>query len=205
MKIFVTGIGTDVGKTVVSAIITEALEADYWKPVQAGDLDNSDSHKIRHYISNSKTIIHSSPYKLKTPASPHHSAKLDNISIALDKIIEPETDNQLVVEGAGGLLVPLNDIDTIADLIKPDYKVVIVSRHYLGSINHTLLTCEVLKNRGIKVSGIIFNGAENPSTEEIVLKKTGIPMIGRIENEPYFDANVVKYYADKFREKLIEL
>ncbi|MCR5861285.1 dethiobiotin synthase [Flavobacterium sp. J372] len=205
MKIFVTGIGTDVGKTVASAIITEALEADYWKPVQAGDLENSDSHKIERYISNRQTIIHPSAYKLMTPASPHLSAMLDNIIIDINKITEPETDNHLVVEGAGGLLVPLNDTDTIANLIQPDYKVIIVSRHYLGSINHTLLTCEVMKNRGITISGIIFNGDENSSTEEIILKKTGIPMIGRIENEPYFDANVVKYYADKFLEKLLGL
>jgi len=205
MKIFVTGIGTDVGKTVASAIITEALEADYWKPVQAGDLENSDSHKIKRYISNRQTIIHPSAYKLKTPASPHLSAMLDNISIDINKITEPETDNHLVVEGAGGLLVPLNDTDTIANLIKPDYKVIIISRHYLGSINHTLLTCEVMKSTGITISGIIFNGDKNSSTEEIILKKTGIPMIGRIENEPYFDANVVKYYADKFLEKLLGL
>lgn len=205
MKIFVTGIGTDVGKTVASAIITEALEADYWKPVQAGDLDNSDRDKIERYISNRQTIIHPSAYKLKTPASPHLAAMLDNISIDLNNIKEPETDNHLLVEGAGGLLVPLNDNDTIANLIKPDYKVIIVSRHYLGSINHTLLTCEVMKSKGITISGIIFNGDENPSTEEIILKKTGVPMIGRIENEPYFDANVVKYYADKFLEKLLGL
>lgn len=205
MKIFVTGIGTDVGKTVASAIMTEALEADYWKPIQAGDLDNSDSHKIERYISNPQTIIHPSAYKLKTPASPHLAAMLDNITIDLNNIKEPETDNHLVVEGAGGLLVPPNDTDTIADLIQPDYKVIIVSRHYLGSINHTLLTCEVMKSRGITISGIIFNGDENSSTEEIILKKTGIPMIGRIENEPYFDANVVKYYADKFLEKLLGL
>lgn len=205
MKIFVTGIGTDVGKTVASAIITEALKADYWKPVQAGDLDNSDSHKIERYISNRQTIIHPSAYKLKTPASPHLAAMLDNISIDLNNIKEPETDNHLLVEGAGGLLVPLNDTDTIADLIQPDYKVIIVSRHYLGSINHTLLTCEVMKSRGITISGIIFNGDENSSTEEIILKKTGVPMIGRIENEPHFDANVVKYYADKFLEKLLGL
>lgn len=205
MKIFVTGIGTDVGKTVASAIITEALKADYWKPVQAGDLDNSDSHKIERYISNRQTIIHPSAYKLKTPASPHLAAMLDNISIDLNNIKEPETDNHLLVEGAGGLLVPLNDTDTIADLIQPDYKVIIVSRHYLGSINHTLLTCEVMKSKGVTISGIIFNGDENPSTEEIILKKTGVPMIGRIENEPYFDANVVKYYADKFLEKILGL
>jgi dethiobiotin synthetase len=202
MKLFITGIGTDVGKTIASAIITEALEADYWKPVQAGDIDNSDSHKIGRYISNDKTRIHNNSYSLNTPASPHLAAQLDNVIIDLKKIKEPVTNNHLVIEGAGGILVPLNDKDTIADLIQPDHKVIVVSRHYLGSINHTLLTIEVLKQRGIAIAGIIFNGEENKPTEDIIVAKTGIRMIGRIEPEPYFDKNVVKEYADIFREQL---
>lgn len=205
MKLFITGIGTDVGKTITSAIVTQALEADYWKPVQAGDLDNSDSHKIQRYISNSKTQISENSYKLNTPASPHLAAAIDGITIDLKKIIEPLTDNHLVIEGAGGILVPLNDIDCIVDLIKEDYKVILVSRHYLGSINHTLLTFEALKNRNIAVAGIVFSGDENKATEEIILSKTKVKFIGRIENEPYFDQNVIQYYADKFRENLLNL
>lgn len=205
MKLFITGIGTDVGKTIASAIITEALEADYWKPIQAGDLDNSDSHKIKRYLSNSQTTIHNNGYALYTPASPHLAAKIDGVSIDLNKINEPKTTNHLVIEGAGGVFVPLNETDCVIDLIRPDYKVIIVSRHYLGSINHTLLTIEALKNRNLEIGGIIFNGDENEATEEIILKKTGIKMIGRIENEPYFDANVIQYYADLFRENLITL
>ena len=205
MKIFVTGIGTDVGKTIASSIITESLQADYWKPIQAGDLDNSDSHKIQRYISNDKTVIHPNSYKLNTPASPHLAAEIDNIAIDLAKIIVPETENHLVIEGAGGLFVPLNNHDTIIDLIQPDYKVIVVSRHYLGSINHTLLTIEALQNREIKVAGIIFSGEENKATESIILSKTGIKFIGRIEQEPYFDQNVIKDYADQFRENLLSL
>ena len=91
MKLFITGIGTDVGKTIASSIIVEALEADYWKPIQAGDIDNSDSHKIQRYISNDKTVIHNNSYKLNTPASPHYSAKVDGTKIELAKIIEPKT------------------------------------------------------------------------------------------------------------------
>ena len=205
MKLFITGIGTDVGKTIASAIITQSLEADYWKPVQAGDLDNSDSHKIQRYISNNKTVIHENSYKLNTPASPHLAAEIDGITIDLKKIIEPSTDNHLVIEGAGGILVPLNDNDCIIDLIQSDYKVILVSRHYLGSINHTLLTFEALKNRNIAVAGIVFSGDENKATEEIILSKTKAKFIGRIENEPYFDQNVIQYYADKFRENLLKL
>ena len=207
MKIFVTGISTDVGKTIASSIIVQSLLADYWKPVQAGDLENSDSHKIKFYLSddNKKSVIHSNSYKLKTPASPHFAAAIDGIIIDIEKIIAPETKNHLVIEGAGGLFVPLNDKDCVIDLIKKDYKVIIVSRHYLGSINHTLLTIEALKNRKIPIAGIIFSGDENKATESIILNKSNLKMIGRIEDEPYFDQNVIKEYADLFRENLLNL
>lgn len=205
MKLFITGIGTDVGKTVASAICVQALEADYWKPIQAGDLDNSDSHKIKSKVKSQKLKVHSNAYQLHTPASPHYAAQLDGITIDLKKIIEPTTNNHLVIEGAGGILVPLNNNDCIIDLIKPDYKVILVSRHYLGSINHTLMTFEALKNRNIGVAGIIFSGDENKATEDIILSKTKTKFIGRIENEPYFDENVIQYYADKFRENLLNL
>ena len=205
MKIFITGIGTDVGKTIASAIVVEALEADYWKPIQAGDLNNSDTDKVKSLVSNDKSQFHENSYKLNTPASPHLAAALDGISIDLKKIQEPKTSNHLVIEGAGGILVPLNDNDCVIDLIQKEYKVIVVSRHYLGSINHTLLTIEALKNRKIHVDGIIFSGDENKATEEIILKKTEIKFIGRIDNEPYFDSNVISYYADKFRENLLAL
>lgn len=205
MKIFITGIGTDVGKTIASSIITQALEADYWKPIQAGDLENSDSYKIQNYISNKKTVVHQNSYKLQTPVSPHYAAKIDNITIDLKKIIEPKTINHLVIEGAGGVLVPLNNNDCIIDIIQNDYKVIVVSRHYLGSINHTLLTFEALKSRKIEVVGIVFSGDENKATEEIILNKTKAKLLGRIDNEPYFDQNVIQYYADKFRENLLNL
>jgi dethiobiotin synthetase len=205
MKLFITGISTDVGKTIASAIIVEALEADYWKPIQAGDLDQSDSHKIQAYIANKKTIIHENSYELNTPASPHYAAKVDGITIDLKKIIEPSTKNHLVIEGSGGLFVPLNDTDCVIDLIKPDYKVIIVSRHYLGSINHTLLTIEALQSRNLNIAGIIFSGDENKATENIILNKTQVKFIGRINQEPYFDKNVIREYADIFRKNLLNL
>lgn len=205
MKLFITGISTDVGKTIASAIIVEALQADYWKPIQAGDLDNSDSHKIKSYISNDKTVIHENSYKLNTPASPHLAAELDGITIDLKKIKEPQTKNHIVIEGAGGVFVPLNEKDCVVDLIQKDYKVILVSRHYLGSINHTLLTVEALKNRKLNIAGIIFSGEENKSSEAIILNKTGIKCIGRIEQESYFDKNVIKEYASLFRENLLGL
>ena len=205
MKLFITGISTDVGKTITSAIVVEALEADYWKPVQAGDLDNSDTHKVKSQISNSKSQFYPNSYQLNTPASPHLAAEIDGITIDLKRIHEPQTDNHLVIEGAGGIFVPLNERDSIIDLIQPDYKVIVVSRHYLGSINHTLLTIEAIRNLGFEVAGIIFSGSENKSTESLILNKTGIKCIGRIEEEPYFDQNVIKEYADLFRDNLLAL
>ena len=199
---FVTGISTDVGKTIVSAILVEALEADYWKPIQAGDLDNSDTRKVQRLISNSKSVFHPNSYALRTPMSPHGAAKIDGITIDVKAINPPKTKTHLIIEGAGGLLVPLNNTDTIFDIIKPDYKVIVVSRHYLGSINHTLLTLNTLLDKGFDVS-LIYSGDTHISTESIIEKMTGVPVIGRIEDEPYFDKNVIKEYADKFRENLI--
>lgn len=190
-KYFITGISTEVGKTVAAAIVTEALKADYWKPIQAGELDNSDTHKIERFISNSKSVFHPNSYALQTPMSPHAAAEIDGITIDLKDIIEPKTNNHLVTEGAGGLLVPLNDTDTILDLIQPNYKVIVVSRHYLGSINHTLLTVKLLQEKGFDVS-IIFSGNEHKTTEDIIKKMTDVTVIGRIDEEPYFDKNVIK-------------
>ncbi|MER3375561.1 MAG: dethiobiotin synthase [Allomuricauda sp.] len=201
MKLFVTGISTEVGKTVASAIAVEALNADYWKPIQAGDLDNSDSHKVESFISNDKTVIHPNSYALQTPMSPHAAADIDGITIDLNKIVPPETKNHLVIEGAGGLLVPLNDTDTIFDLIQPDYKVIVVSRHYLGSINHTLLTLEKLQEKKVK-TGIIFSGDEHPTTEDIILKKAKVTFLGRINEEAKFDKEVIRKYAEQLKPAL---
>jgi dethiobiotin synthetase len=205
MKLFITGISTDVGKTIASAILTEALEADYWKPVQAGDLAHSDSHKILSYISNDQSVIHENSYKLNTPASPHLAAEIDRITIDLKNIKEPKTKNHLVVEGAGGVLVPLNTNDFVIDLVQPDYKIIIVSRHYLGSINHTLLTIEAIKNRGLSIAGIIFSGNENKATESLILNYSKLKFIGRINEEPYFDKNVISEYADLFRDNIMAI
>jgi dethiobiotin synthetase len=203
-QIFVTGISTEVGKTIASAIITEALEADYWKPVQAGSLDHTDTDRVKELISNEKTTFHKSSYELKSPMSPHAAAEVDGVVIDRLEIAEPKTDNYLVIEGSGGLLVPLNDTDTILDIIMPTYQVVVVSRHYLGSINHTLLTLNWLTNKGYDVY-LIFSGDANPHTENIILHKTGVSLIGRIDEEESFDKAVIKKYADRFAPVLKSL
>jgi dethiobiotin synthetase len=190
---FVTGIGTEIGKTMVSAFLVEKLKADYWKPIQSGDLDNSDSMKVKNLISNAQTVFHPESYRLTQPFSPHHSANLDGVKIDLDKIIVPQTDNNLIIEGAGGLMVPLNEEELIIDLIKKlDVEVILVSKNYLGSINHTILSIEALQNRNIKIKGIIFNGDENQSSQNIIIKMTGIKVIAYIPQLEKLDKTSLK-------------
>ncbi|EMQ95805.1 Dethiobiotin synthetase [Xanthomarina gelatinilytica] len=198
---FVTGISTEVGKTMASAILVEALQADYWKPIQAGELDHSDTHKVERLVSNKQSKFHPNSFALKTPMSPHAAAEIEGVSITLKDIIAPKTKNHLVIESAGGLLVPINNTQTILNLIKPEYHVIVVSRHYLGSINHTLLTVNLLKEKGFQVS-LIFSGNEHKTTEAIIKKMTKVPIIGRIDEEPYFDKNVVLEYAERFKDNL---
>ena len=181
--IFVSGIGTDVGKTVVSAILVETLEADYYKPIQAGDLDFGDKDRVSDWISNSKTTIFDNQFKLTQPMSPHAAAKIDNVSIRASQVSRPNTEKVLVVEGAGGLLVPINDEETIADLILPNDELILVSRNYLGSIDHSLLSIAYIQSKGINLRGIVFNGPENKESERIILAKANCPCIGRIKEK----------------------
>lgn len=176
----ITGIGTDVGKTVVSAIVVQALGMDYWKPVQAGDLENSDTKKVRKLTQNIDCLPER--YQLTTPASPHHAANLDKLTISPNDFSIPSGNRPLLIEGAGGVLVPFNNQGLVfADLIEHwKLPVIVVSRHYLGSINHTLMTLEALKSRKINVAGIVFVGDENVATESIILLKTGVRCIARI-------------------------
>ncbi|OOQ60801.1 dethiobiotin synthase [Mucilaginibacter pedocola] len=179
--IFITGIGTGIGKTIISAIVVEKLKADYWKPIQSGDLHQSDIMKVQSLVSNTQTVFHPEAFRLTEPYSPHKSAKLDGIIIDERKIIAPETDNQLIIEGAGGLMVPLNDTCLMVDLIKNlGAEVLLVSQNYLGSINHTLLSVEVLKQKGVPIKGIIFNGTPDESSETFILSYSKIKCLGHI-------------------------
>lgn len=172
-RLFIAGIDTDAGKSVVAALFVEALRADYWKPIQSGDLDFGDTDRVRSWVSNERTVFHPEAYRLKTPASPHYSAALDGIRIDPNTIKLPETENHLIVEGAGGLLVPLNENYLLIDLIKKlGLEVVLVSRNYLGSINHTLLSVEALQRRGIPIRGLVFNGPVAASSSSYILQHT---------------------------------
>ncbi|MXV50643.1 dethiobiotin synthase [Pedobacter sp. HMF7647] len=183
--LFISGIGTGVGKTVVSAVLVEKLKADYWKPVQSGDLENSDTLTVKSLVTNDKSNFFQEAFRLTQPFSPHKSAALDNIEIKLNDFILPETKNHLVIEGAGGLMVPLNNQDLIIDLIqKLNATVILVVRHYLGSINHTMLSIEALKNRKIDIAGLVFNGNSDEFSESVILEQSLLPVVGRLPDLP---------------------
>lgn len=204
MKTFVVaGIGTGIGKTFISAILVEALEADYWKPVQSGDLDYTDTDAVRKLVSNSKSFFHPEAFCLSQPMSPHAAAEIDGVEILATKLFLPETKNNLIVELAGGIMVPLNSKELNIDLIKKwDVPVILVSQNYLGSINHTLLSISVLKANQIKLAGIVFNGEQNNATEQLILQYTEANCIAHINKETEINKEVVKRYAEELKEKL---
>lgn len=198
-RYFVAGIGTDVGKTVVSAVLVEGLKADYWKPVQAGDVDNTDRMKVQNLISNSSSQFHPERYLLPYPLSPHASAAMAGVDVDVEAIQIPNHKAPLIIEGAGGLMVPITyDVLYIDWVQKMQLEVILVSRHYLGSINHTLLSAEALKFRGIPVKGIIFNGNENVHTEAVILQQTGFSFLGRIDETDLVTKEFIKQQAQHF-------
>ncbi|MGO9482931.1 MAG: dethiobiotin synthase [Candidatus Kryptoniota bacterium] len=202
-KIFVTGIHTGIGKTVVSAILAEALEADYWKPVQAGDLKNSDTMAVKKLVSNSVTTFHPEAYRLTKALSPHTAAAIDGITIDLNKIVAsvPVTAKRcLIIEGAGGAMSPVNNSAVVIDLIKRlNAEAIIVSRHYLGSINHTLLTVESILRKGIPLLGIIFNGGANKSSDDFIMNYSKAKLLGFVDEEKVINKAVIRKYAGAFR------
>lgn len=216
--IFITGIGTDVGKTLVTAIVVQALQADYWKPVQAGSAGGTDSEWVRGAISNPVSKIYTEVYKLALPASPHIAARQEGVEISLDEIarhyrtisrenslpLAPSISRPLVIEGAGGLLVPLNEKEFVLDLVKKlDATVILVSRNYLGSINHSLLTAAVCKANGLKMAGWIFNDQYLHYEQEIV-RWSGIPSIASIPYSEKRDPEFIREQAERIRGSLLE-
>ncbi|PKQ70223.1 dethiobiotin synthase [Raineya orbicola] len=200
MRYFVTAIGTDSGKTITSAILVEALKADYWKPVQSGY--PRDSETVADLVSFPVKIFPSS-YEFAKPASPHDSAKAENKIIELAKITLPQTDNHLIIEGAGGILVPLNDQDFVIDIAqKFDLEIILVVNLYLGCINHTLLSVRELQRRNLKVKGIVFNGVSNPESERIILHHSGYQELLHIEKEALITPLIVQKYAEKIKNIL---
>ncbi len=208
--IFITGIGTGVGKTLVSAIVAEALQADYWKPVQAGYDEGTDSEWVQSMLTNTKSKIYPETYRLKMPASPHLAAKEENRTISLEKIFSAYTQylvpgRRIVIEGAGGLLVPLNEHELVIDLIrKLNAKVILVSRNYLGSINHSLLTAQVCRQKNIRVSGWIFND-QFMDYENDITSWSGYLKLGSVGKLGHIDKSAVYEEAQKMKDKLLQV
>ncbi|MCQ9633427.1 dethiobiotin synthase [Chryseobacterium sp. WG23] len=167
MKLFITGIGTEIGKTICSAVLVQYFKADYWKPVQSGDLHYTDRHKIEDWTD--QTICYPETHRLQLAASPHQSAREENIQIQLDDFQLPDTENSLIVEGAGGLMVPLSDHIFMIDLIEIlELPTALVVRNYLGCINHSLLSIMAIQQRNIKLEYLILNGAFPDDTERLI-------------------------------------
>jgi dethiobiotin synthetase len=167
--ICIAGIHTGIGKTLVSAVVCHALQADYWKPIQAGDTDRTDSMRVRQLSNSLVTKVHPEAWVLGSPQSPHHAAQMDSVEINLEKLQLPYTSNELVIETAGGLYSPIDKRHCMVDLIeKFNARVILVSRHYLGSINHTLMSLHLLKQRKIPVLGLIYSGADFPSSSTFI-------------------------------------
>lgn len=199
-QFIVAGIGTEIGKTFISSILVEALEANYWKPIQSGGLDYTDTDTVKGLVTNQKSVFYPEAYRLTQPLSPHAAAEIDGVTIEVEDFQLPQTTEPLVVELAGGLMVPLNSDVLNIDLIeKFNLPVVLVTRNYLGSINHTLLSVHLLQSRGIAIKGLIFNGLSNPATESFILNHTKLPLLAKVEEHSEITPSLVSHYATVFK------
>jgi dethiobiotin synthetase len=196
-KFMVTGTGPDVGKTIVSAILTTLLKGDYWKPVECGPI--RDSHVMRNYLDEQKHHIFPPAYSLNAPISPHQASQLENICILPENISLPQTERPLIMETAGGILVPLNhSLLSLDHFASWPAQWIVVSKHYLGSINHTLMTIEILKARRIPILGIIFNG-QNAVSEKVLLHYSGLPLLGHLQEEKNMNLHIIEKYAKRWQ------
>ncbi len=196
MSIIIAGIHTGIGKTICSAVICQSLGYDYWKPVQAGDLSISDSIFIKNNVSNPSCRVHEERYKLSLAASPHYAASIDKIEIKREAFAMPLSNNNMVIETAGGVMSPLANNFLAIDLIEQlNLPVVLVSNNYLGSINHTLLTVAALQQRNIFIKGIVFSGEHIASSESFILSHTQLPLLFSIPALNNINADAIKKVA----------
>jgi len=197
-RFVVSGTDTGIGKTMFAAALTDALGGYYWKPVQSGLDEETDSETVARLGRIQRDRIVPEAYRLSTPASPHLSARIDGVSIDPARLIPPVTDGALVIEGAGGLLVPLSEQLVFADIFALwQIPVILCARTSLGTINHTLLSLEALRQRAIPVHGIAFIGEENQETQRIIYKLGGTLSLGRL---PRLETVTADSLRDAFRE-----
>lgn len=202
-SIFISGTDTNIGKTVASALLVKILDADYWKPIQCGDLDKSDRSSVKTLLGPSYTgTLHPERYALSLPQSPHIAARAENVHIKRTDFVLPKSTRPIVVEGAGGCLAPLNDEDAVIDLAAHlGLAVVLVTRYYLGAYNHTLLSIEAVQRRGIKILGLILNGEDNPGFRDFISRKTNLEFLGILAQMAQCDSSSIETLAHTWREK----
>ncbi len=194
----IAGIGTGIGKTLMSTIVAEALTADYYKPIQCGSLHQSDSKFVELHINNSKTVVHREQFRLKTPSSPHEAARREGVCIKMKELGLPQTKNRIVIEPAGGLMVPLNEDELFIDWIEHiELPVILVSDIYLGSINHTLLSIEAIQRRNLKIKGLIFNHHPKKATEEVIAHYSQLPILLQVRSHPQITKKIIRQYASE--------
>lgn len=200
-RIVVTGTDTGIGKTVFAAALAGALDGFYWKPVQAGLDEETDRETVLRLSGLSQQRLLPEIYRLKTPASPHLAARIDNVAIDPAALTLPDVDRPLVVEGAGGLMVPLTERDTYRDVMaRWGVPVVLCARTTLGTINHSLLSVEALRARAIPLLGIAFIGDENTESERIICKMGDVRRLGRLPRLTTLTRETLRAaFADNFK------
>jgi dethiobiotin synthetase len=204
-KYFITGIGTNVGKTIVSAILTEALKADYWKPVQSGVADGTDRGLVSSLITNTTSVCHNESYSFQEPASPHLAASLENQKIKLEQMHLPDTQNDLIIEGAGGILVPLNDSNYVIDLAQEfEADVILVCRNYLGCINHSLLSIDYLVKNNFPVKGLVLVGNFDKAVKLAITNYSELPVLAEIPEMSEISKETILNQAQKINLSLFQ-
>ncbi len=207
--IFVSGTGGGVGKTLISAIIAEALEADYWKPIEVGSVNGGDSEWVKKNIANNKSVVHQEVYKLKQKTSPHFAAREEGVKISLEKIFAaycllPSSNKTLVIEGTGGLIVPLNETEFVADLIRVlNARVILVSSGSPDSINHSLLTSKICRQKNLRVLGWVFNN-DAADYENDIVRWSGFPKLGSVPRTEQVNKQLITDTAAIIKQNLIQ-
>lgn len=187
--LIIAGTDTGIGKTIAAAALVGLLDADYWKPIQAGLDGESDRETVKRLASLASKRAHPEAYRLATPASPHLAAEIDGLRIDVARLRPPATDNILIIEGAGGLLVPLTRSTLqIYVFARWGLPVVLVASTRLGTINHTLLSLEALQKRGIVVAGVLFSGEDQADSVRTIAEFANVPSLGRLPRLSPLDA-----------------
>ncbi|MDP3556657.1 MAG: dethiobiotin synthase [Bacteroidota bacterium] len=204
-RYFITGIGTDVGKTIVSAVLTEALKADYWKPLQCGVSGGTDKDLVSSLISNTTTVCHKEGYCFDEPVSPHLAASLANQKIKLEQMHLPDTNNNLIIEGAGGIMVPLNDSNYVIDLAQEfEADVILVCRNYLGCINHSLLSIDYLVKNNFPIKGLVLVGNFDKAVKLAITNYSELPLLAEIPEMTDISKESIFNQAQKINLSLFE-